>query len=121
MSQTALTTVVLKQDNYAVQAGDLTITPVAMDAANGNSFIATGREVLIFQNTDTAAHTITITDTADKLGRHDTSLTSYSIPASGFAAIQMKDITSWIQPGTGGAVYLATSSALVKVAVLQTN
>lgn len=121
MSQTALTTTVLKQDNYAVQAGDLTVTPVAMDAVNGNSFIATGREVLLFQNTDSAAHTFTITSVADKLGRTDASLASYPIAASGIAAIQMKDISAWIQPGTGGAVYLSTSSALVKVAVLQTN
>jgi hypothetical protein len=119
MSQTALTTVVLKQDNYATQAGDLAVTPVAMDAVNGNSFIATGREILIFQNTDSSAHTITVTSIADKLGRVDTALTAYSIPANGFAAIQMKEINAWIQPT--GVIYLATSSALVKVAVIQTN
>jgi hypothetical protein len=121
LSQTALTTVALKQDNYAVQAGDLTVAPVAMDATNGNSFIATGREILFFQNGDSAAHTVTVTSVADKLGRTDSSLASYSIPGNGFAFIQMKEINSWIQPGTNGAVYLATSSALVKVAVLQTN
>lgn len=119
MSQTALTTVVLKVNNYAVQAGDLAITPVVMDASNGNSFVPSGREVLIFQNTDSAPHTVTITSVADKLGRTDSTLTSYSIPANTIAAIQMREITPWIQ--ANGLVYLATSSALVKVAVLQTN
>lgn len=119
MSQTALTTVVLKQDNYATQPGDLAITPVAMDAANGNSFIATGREVLIFQNTDSAAHTVTVTSVADRLGRLDTQLTAYSIPANSFAAIQMKEINAWIQ--ANGTILLSTSSALIKIAVLQTN
>ena len=119
MSQTALTVLTLKQNNYAVQAGDLTFTPVALDASNGNSYVATGREILIFENTDTAAHTITITSVSDALGRSDTSLTSYSIAASGFAVIQMNVLAGWLE--TGGLVYLATSSALVKVQVLRYN
>jgi hypothetical protein len=124
MSQTALTVVVLVQNNVAVTAGQLTLTPTAMDAANGNSFAATGREVLVFENTDTSAHTVTISSVPDSLGRSDTSLTTYSIPAavggaSGVAAIQMKFLTGWLQ--TNGLIYLATSSALVKVSVLQSN
>lgn len=118
MSQTALGTTVLKQNNYAVQAGDLTLPVSAMDAANGNSFIATGREVLIFQNTDSASHTITITSVADKLGRSDTSLTAYSIAANAYAAIQMKELSGW---QSGGIVTLTTTSALVKLGVAQTN
>lgn len=119
MSQTAIATTFLKKNNYAVIAGDLAITFAAMDASNGNSFVPSGREVLIFQNSDSAAHTITITSVADKLGRVDTSLVSYSIPANGYAAIQASEIGPWIE--TTGLVYLATSSALVKVAILQTN
>lgn len=119
MSQTALTTTVLKIDNYAVIAGDLAVTPVVMDLANGNSFVATGREILFFYNPDASAHTITITSVPDRIGRTDTSLTAYSIPATSFAFIQVKDINSWIQ--SNGSIYLATNSALVKVAVLQTN
>lgn len=42
MSQTALTTVVLKQNNYAVAAGDLAVAPAAMDASNGNSYAFRG-------------------------------------------------------------------------------
>lgn len=118
MSQTAVTTTVLKQDNYAVQAGDLVVPMAAMDATNGNSFAITGREVLLFQNTDTVAHTITITSIADGFGRVDTSLTNYSLAASAIVAIQMKELKGW---SNGGTVTMTTTSALVKIAVLQTN
>jgi hypothetical protein len=117
MAQTALTVVTLKQNNYAVVAGDLAVALAAMDASNGNSYVATGKEILFFQNGDTSAHTITITSAPDALGRSDSSLTAYSIAASGFAAIEMSALTGWLE--TGSLVYLATSSALVKVAVLR--
>jgi hypothetical protein len=116
MPQTALTPVTLKQNNYAVVAGDLVVTPVVMDAVNGNSFIATGQEILLFQNTDSAAHTITISSVTDALGRSDTSLTAYSIAAAGIAMIQMKTLVGWV---VGGLVDLATSSALVKISVVR--
>jgi hypothetical protein len=119
MAQTVLTPIQLKQDNYAVLAGDLTVTPVALDATNGNSFTATGREVLIIQNTDASAHTLTITSVNDSLGRADSSLTSYSVAASGFAAIQMNTLAGWIQPT--GVVNMTTSSALLKILVLRCN
>jgi hypothetical protein len=123
MPQTALTPVQLKQNSYNVQAGDLNLVPVAMDAVNGNSFPATGAEVLVFINTDTATHTVTISSVADSLGRLDTSLTGYTVPVaagglSGLSAIQMKQLPGWV---AGGIVNLATSSALVKILVLRLN
>jgi hypothetical protein len=119
---TPLTVVVLKQNNYAVVAGDLNITPAAMDATNGNSFTATGKEVLVFLNTDTATHTVTITSTSDSYGRTDTSLTTYVVPVavgglSGISAIEMTQINGWVQ--SGQTVNMTTSSALVKIAVLR--
>lgn len=117
---TPLTVVVLKQNNYAVVAGDLTITMTALDASNGNSFTSTGREILIVQNTDSSAHTFTVTSVADNLGRSDTSLTSYSVGASGFIAIEMNTQKGWIQ-GTPAVIDMTTSSALLKAVVLQFN
>jgi hypothetical protein len=119
MAQTALTPVQLKLNNYAVAAGDLVVTPVAMDAVNGNSFAATGQEVLLFKNTDTAPHTITITSVADPYGRTDASLTAYSIAAGATCMIQMKQLQGWLE--SGALVYLATNSALVFVSVLRTT
>jgi hypothetical protein len=119
---TPLTVVTLKQNNYAVVAGDLNLTPAAMDAVNGNSFTATGKEVLLFVNTDTVTHTVTVTSTADPLGRLDTSLTTYTVPVavgglSGLAAIEMTNLNGWIQ--SGQTVNMTTSSALVKISVLR--
>jgi|SRR5579863_336309 len=119
MSQTLIPTTVLKQNNYAVGATDLNLALTAIDTVNGNSFQATGREVLVFENTDASAHTVTITSVNDNLGRLDTSLTNYSIPANATIAIQMKFLPGWLQ--SNGLVYISGASALVKVAVLQTN
>jgi hypothetical protein len=118
MSQTPITTTVLKQNNYAVAAGDLLLPMTAMDASNGNSFVATGREILLFQNTDSVAHTVTVTSVADALGRTDASLTTYSLSATpGLSAIEMKYLAGWLE--SNGSDFLVTSSALVKVCVLQ--
>ncbi len=119
---TPLTVVQLKQNNYQVTAGDLNLTPVAMDASNGNSFVATGKEVLVFLNTDTATHTVTITSVADNYGRLDTSLTTYTVPVaagglSGVSAIEMTQLNGWVQ--SGQVIDLTTSSALIKILVLR--
>ena len=118
----ALTPVTLKENNYAVVAGDLNIVAAAMDASNGNQFVATGQEILLFLNTDTSTHTFTITSVADNLGRLDTALTTYVVPVavgglSGVSALQMKSLAGWIQAGQ--VVTMTTSSALLKVAVLR--
>jgi hypothetical protein len=116
---TALSVVTTIQNNVAVTAGQLTITFTACDNVNGNSFVSTGREVLVVSNTAGAPGTFTVSSVPDSLGRSDTSLTAYSVAASGFAAVQMKYQTGWIQ--TGGTISLACSAATMKFAVLQTN
>jgi|SRR6185437_1639788 len=117
MAQTALTVTVLKQNNYSVVAGDLAVSLAASDATNGNSFVATGSEILLVQNTDAAAHTFTVSSVPDSLGRSDTSLSAYSVAANSFAAIQLSQLAGWIQPN--GNVNLASSSALLKFAILR--
>jgi V8-like Glu-specific endopeptidase len=119
-AQTPLTTIVLVQNNAAVTAGQLTLTFTACDTVNGNSFTATGREVLIVNNTGASPYTFTVTSVADNLGRTDTSLTTYSVAAGVITGIQMKYLTGWVQSGTQN-VYLACSNAAVKYAVIQTN
>jgi hypothetical protein len=116
MAQTALTVTALKQNNYAVQAGDLAVTMAALDNVNGNSFVATGREVLLINNSDASPHTITISSVADALGRTG-DITSYSIPANTIVAIEMSQLAGWIQPN--GNVNLTGNSNLLKVGVLR--
>jgi hypothetical protein len=119
---TALTTQVLYQNDATITAGQLAIAFTACDNTNGNSFTATGREILIMQNTDSSAHTITITPVTDPYGGTNTSLTTYSLAATGSAgstsAVQMKYLVGW---ATSGVVSMTCTSALVKFAVLQFN
>lgn len=115
--QTPLTPQVAKENNYAVQAGDLALTETACDAVNGNSFPLTGHEILIVHNTDAAAaHTFTVTSIPDQLGRSG-DITAYSVPLSSIAAIYMNTISGWQQ--TNGTVLLACNSNLLKYGILR--
>lgn len=116
---TLLTTAVLIQNNATVTAGQLTVTPVACDTVNGNAFNATGREILLLQNTDTSAHNITVTPVSDPYGGTNTSLTSYSLPASSISMVQMKYLIGWASAGQ--VTIPACSSNLIKIAVVQYN
>jgi hypothetical protein len=118
---TGLTTQVLLINGSAsapITAGSLAITFAACDATNGNSFTATGREVLLVFNSGGSAYTFTVTSVADSLNRLDTSLTTYSVAAGAYAAVEMKNLTGWIQ---SGAINMTCSNTSVKFAVIQTN
>jgi len=119
---TALSTQVLIQNNATVTAGQLAITFAACDNTNGNSFTATGREILIAQNTDASPHTFTVTPVADPYGGTNTTLTTYSLAATGstgsYSAVQMKYLIGW---ASAGVVNLTCTSNLIKFAVLQYN
>jgi len=114
-AQTPLTPVQLKLNNYAVQAGDLTVNFVACDATNGNSFPVTGQEILMVQNSGASAYTFTVSSVADPYGRTDTSLTAYSVAAGGVSAVELKQILGWAQ--TGQVVYLSCSNVAIKFAI----
>lgn len=117
MARTTLAVTQLKQNNYAVQAGDLAV-PFASDVANGNQFAANGTEFLLVQNTDAAAHTFTVTSVADHLGR-TADIATYSVPANSSAAIQMSTIEGWRQ--SDGNIYLSSSHASLTFAVARKN
>src|SRR6185437_8102298 len=85
-ARTAVTPVTIKGPYPGtVNAGDLAITFTAADIVNLNSFAASGNEVLLVQNTDAAQQTITLTTKPDGYGR-SADISTYAIPASGFAA-----------------------------------
>jgi len=118
---TGLTTQVLLINgsvNAPITAGALAITFTACDATNGNSFTATGREVLLVFNSGGSTYTFTVSSVADSLNRLDTSLTTYSVAAGAYAAVQMKNLNGWQQ---SGAIDMTCSNASIKYAVLQTN
>jgi hypothetical protein len=119
---TALTVQTLIQNNAAVTAGQLAITQAACDNVNGNSYSATGREILFLQNTDSSTHTVTITPVVDPYGGTNTTLTTYSLAATGSAGslsmVQMKFLVGW---ATSGTINITCSSNLIKIAVVQYN
>jgi hypothetical protein len=80
---TALTVQTLKSPFAVIGAGDLDYTLAAADVA-GNTFVCTGRELLLFQNSDAGAVTVTITSVDDEKGRSE-DITSYSMAAGDFA------------------------------------
>lgn len=117
---TLLTTSILVQNNAGtVSAGALTVTPAACDSVNGNVYNATGREILLLQNTDSSAHSITITPVADPYGGTNTQFTSYSLPANSISMVQMKYLIGWAS--SGQIAIPACSSNLIKIAVVQYN
>jgi hypothetical protein len=92
------------------------LTFAASDNANGNSFVSTGREVLVAQNTAGTAGTVTIASVADALQRTG-DITAYSIPAAGFAVLGPFYQSGWKQ--ADGTVWVNTSASTVQLAVVR--
>lgn len=112
----------LLQNNAIIGAGQLAITFTACDNVNGNTFVSTGREILLAKNTDTNAHTFTVTPVTTPYGGKNLSLTNYALAPAGstgsFSAVQMKYRRGWV---SGSTIALACSSSLVQFAVVQFN
>jgi hypothetical protein len=109
-----IVTTVLKNNNYAVQPGDLVI-PLASDATNGNKVNCSGQEILLAFNSDTSAHTFTITSVPDRLGRSG-DLTSYSVAGGAIAALALSTVEGWKQ--SDNTIHIQSDNALLKFAVL---
>lgn len=119
MAQTALTVQDIDAPFAAVSANSLDFTFAAGDLANGNSFVCTGREVLLVLNSDpTNPYTFTVTSVDDEKGRSE-DITTYSLAAGEYAAVGvgLTNAKGWKQ--TSGLVYLAVSNAAIKFAVLR--
>lgn len=86
------------------------------DATNGNQFVATGKDIIIVFNTDTASHTYTIHSVADDKGRSG-DITAQTLAAGLHHIIGPLPIDAWAQ--TGGVITLDASDATVKFAVIQ--
>jgi len=100
----------------APAGGSLDLVKAASDASLGNSFKLTGHEVLLAENTDSGAQTITITSSPDAKGRSQ-DITAYSIAAGKTMAYSfLSGQEGWIEGD--GTCHVMTSSALVKLTVL---
>lgn len=101
----------------APSAGAATLSWTACDAVNNNSVSLTGKELLIFKNTDSSAHNVTITSSADALGR-TLDIGPYSIAGSGIAFFGPVPTTGFIQ-ASNSKLYFSSDSALVSVAIVR--
>lgn len=91
------------------------VTMTAADVTNKNQVLLTGREIVLIQNTDTVARTVTITSTPDPQGRSG-DITAASVAAGAIAVVGPFGLPGWIQPD--GYLYLEASNAAVKFGVI---
>lgn len=118
MARTTLSVVVPKGPYDNVTANVLDFTFAAADAANGNAFPSTGRELILIRNDHaTEAATVTITSAPDPYGRTK-DIAAYSLAAGEFAAFWVGRTIGWRQ--ADGMVYLDVAGAgTIKFAILR--
>lgn len=92
------------------------LTFVASDNVNGNSFVLTGRELLLLWNTTGGALTVTISSSNDPQKRTG-DISAYSVPANAWAMFGPLPIVGWAQ--SDGTLLFTTSDAGLEAAVLR--
>lgn len=91
------------------------LTFAALSAGEDDTFISTGREILVFRNDDVAPVSVTITSTADPQGR--TGDTTLSITNATYAVSQLFPRVGWA--AAAGTIAIVCADADVFVAVLR--
>lgn len=119
MSETAITIQDITGPFEAVTAGSADFTFDAGDVGNGNSFVCTGREVLLVQNThaDTAKY-VTVSSVDDEKGRSE-DITTYSLAAGDFVVFGIGLTNSKGWKDSAGLIILAPESTDIEFAVLR--
>lgn len=116
MARTALTVVVLPEA-WATSGTPVDPGMVNSDQVNGNSFIHTGKEILIVFNNDVAAQTVTITSAPSSKTKRVGNITAVSVPAAAHRVFQRFPIDGWQQ--TGGVIFIDTSDPDLQLAVVR--
>ena len=118
MAETAVTVQSLTAPFAAVTAGSADFVFAASDSVNGNSFVCTGRELLLMENDSGGALTVTITSVDDEKGRSE-DITAYSL-ADGDRAVFGIGLTNEKGWKTSSGLCIFTASAVgLKYAVLR--
>jgi hypothetical protein len=102
----------------AYGAGTADFTFAAGTISTGDTFVCTGRELLVVHNNDVGATTITVTATDDETNRAE-SITTYALAAGDYAVfgVGLTNAKGW-KSGTG-TISILVSDADVMVAVLR--
>jgi hypothetical protein len=119
MAQTALTPLLAVGPYPAlpITALSLDITPVAGDNVNGNSFVPTGSDLLIVQNSAGSSGTFTISSAPAALNKRTGDIGPYTVGAGLISAFFVGNMDGYIQ--SDGTVHLACSAATMKFTVLR--
>jgi hypothetical protein len=98
-------------------ASSADITFTALTVTEGDTFVCTGREVILIKN-GTGTNTLTITSTDDAQGRQE-NITDYSIAAGLLGAFGVGLTTSPGYRDSAGLIKLTPSSAELTCAVVR--
>jgi len=112
MAETALTKTTALG---SYQSATTTLTMTAADVGNQNSFVASGKDLVILHNTGGAPYTVTITSVADPYGRSG-SLSAVAIAAGAYKIFGPMALVGWEQ--TAGTILVGASNALVFIGVV---
>lgn len=102
-------------DAYVADAAN--VTPAAMtgsSGSSGNQFVASGKDLVIAEETAGVAQTITFSSVNDPFGRTG-DITAYSIGANELAVFGPFEVVGWRQ--TDNNIYFEANSANVKVVI----
>ena len=91
------------------------LTFTALSAGEDDTFVATGREILVFRNDDAGAVVVTVTSEVDPQGR--TGDTTLSMAAGTYAVSQLFPRVGWA--AAAGTVSIVCTNANANVAVLR--
>lgn len=98
--------------SYDVVPASFTWT--ATDAVNGNSFVHTGRQLLLIWNSDTNPHVVTVTSVPDASGR--TGDSTKNINGGAYYVFQLFPAAGWRQ--TDGTIHVTSADPTLKMAVI---
>ncbi len=94
-----------------VNAGDLTVVPVAADVANGNNFVPAPNDVLHVWNSGAGPFTITLTSAPDERKRL-ADITTYNLAINDIITFNYGDLIGWIQ--SDGTVWINGANVAIK-------
>ena len=114
MARTALTVQALTGPFPAALTLD-TLVWTAADISNLNSFVLTGREIILVRNDDASGQLVTLTSVADDKNRVGN--VTKTVATTAYAVFAATDISGWIQ--SDGLFYLDAPDADVFFSIIR--
>lgn len=113
MARTSITPITAA-GSYATAPVQITFT--AADIANFNQAVMSGKDLLLINNTDVGAQTVTVNSVSDPYSRTG-DITAFSMATGTFYMVGPLFKLGWAQ--SGGVLFFQGSTATVKFALIQ--